>query len=163
MEKKKMNDKGFSLVELIIVIAIMAILIAVLAPQYLKFVERSKKSADRDTVDQIIRAVQIDYADPETSNNPDGHYVKVSTTAAKVTDSGVCDATVMSTILTGTGIDRIQLKSSQWSNGSADVTEIYIHFVVDSNGNVQSYVTDNASLGASPATNITDGTKLITE
>ena len=33
--EKKMNNKGFSLVELIIVIAIMAVLIAVLAPQYM--------------------------------------------------------------------------------------------------------------------------------
>ena len=32
MKKEKMNDKGFSLVELIIVIAIMAILAGVLAP-----------------------------------------------------------------------------------------------------------------------------------
>ena len=33
-EMKKMNNKGFSLVELIIVIAIMAVLIVVLAPQF---------------------------------------------------------------------------------------------------------------------------------
>lgn len=33
MKKEKMNDKGFSLVELIIVIAIMAVLVVVLAPQ----------------------------------------------------------------------------------------------------------------------------------
>ena len=38
--KKKMDNKGFSLVELIIVIAIMVILVAVLAPQYLKYVEK---------------------------------------------------------------------------------------------------------------------------
>lgn len=32
--KKKMNNKGFSLVELIIVIAIMAVLMVVLAPSF---------------------------------------------------------------------------------------------------------------------------------
>ena len=42
---KKTNNKGFSLVELIIVVAIMAILIGVLAPQYIKYVEKSSIEA----------------------------------------------------------------------------------------------------------------------
>ena len=37
--KKQRNDKGFSLIELIIVITIMAILTAMLAPQLLRYVE----------------------------------------------------------------------------------------------------------------------------
>lgn len=64
LKEKKLNDKGFSLVELIIVIAIMAVLIGVLAPQYLKYVERSRQSADLDTIDQMISAVEIYSADP---------------------------------------------------------------------------------------------------
>ena len=46
MRKEKINDKGFSLVELIIVIAIMALLVVVLAPQYLKYVERARNAMD---------------------------------------------------------------------------------------------------------------------
>ena len=66
---KKMNNKGFSLLELIIVIAIMAILIGVLAPQYLKYVEKSKVSSDKDTLDSIYQACTTAAADPDLSQS----------------------------------------------------------------------------------------------
>ncbi len=59
------NNKGFSLVELIIVIAIMAVLIGVLAPQYLRYVEKSKKQADLSAVGQIFDAAKVACSDPE--------------------------------------------------------------------------------------------------
>lgn len=56
---KKLNNKGFSLVELIIVIAIMAVLVGVLAPAYLRYVEKSRKSADIQAIDSIMIAMEV--------------------------------------------------------------------------------------------------------
>ena len=61
--EKKMNNKGFSLVELIIVIAIMSILVGVLAPQFIKYVESSRRSNDIATAEEIRQAVLADMAD----------------------------------------------------------------------------------------------------
>ena len=75
---KKMNNKGFSLVELIIVIAIMAILIVVLAPQYLKYVEKSRNSTDLQNVTEIKTALEVYAADPDaTKSLPAGKKVVI--------------------------------------------------------------------------------------
>lgn len=57
------NQKGFSLVELIIVIAIMAVLIGLLAPQYIRFVNRAKVNTDLQNATQIADAVNGTIAD----------------------------------------------------------------------------------------------------
>lgn len=62
--EKKMNNKGFSLVELIIVVAIMAVLIGVLAPAYLQYVEKSKKTTDCTAIGDIMNAIETIAADP---------------------------------------------------------------------------------------------------
>ncbi len=69
MKNKKMNNKGFSLVELIIVIAIMAVLIAVLAPQYMRFVERGRLASDNDNILAIESALQVHYVDTMATNH----------------------------------------------------------------------------------------------
>lgn len=94
--EKKLNNKGFSLVELIIVIAIMAVLIGVLAPQYLKYVERSRQSADLDSINTMVHAIEIYNADPQTTTPGTGKItatsgaVSVDTTIqAALTDAGM--------------------------------------------------------------------------
>ncbi len=74
----KKDNKGFSLVELIIVIAIMAILVGVLAPQFIKYVEQSRRSRDIATANEIREAILADIADGVITDN----------NAAFVPDSG---------------------------------------------------------------------------
>ena len=55
----KKNNKGFSLVELIIVIAIMAVLMAVLAPQFLRYVEHSRYQKDVSAIGELENAMKV--------------------------------------------------------------------------------------------------------
>ena len=108
-ETKKLNNKGFSLVELIIVIAIMAVLIGVLAPQYLKYVEKSRESADLQAIDTMVSAVEIYSA----SNAVDGT-ISVGNDK-KLTSTGTVLDALKDAGLVKTAITEITLKSGKYT------------------------------------------------
>lgn len=64
MNKKK-NNKGFSLIELIIAIAILIILTGLLAPQFMKYIEKSREAKDMQTMDTVYSSVQAALANEE--------------------------------------------------------------------------------------------------
>lgn len=68
LARRGMNNKGFSLIELVIVVAIMAALIAILAPQYLKYVEKSRVTADQSVLNEVATAIKT------LASDPDGDY-----------------------------------------------------------------------------------------
>lgn len=61
----KKSNKGFSLVELIIVIAIMAILAAAIAPALIRYIDKSRKADDVQFFGQIQSAASAALADEE--------------------------------------------------------------------------------------------------
>ena len=67
--RKKKDNKGFTLVELVIVIAILAILVGILAPQYTKYVEKSKKSVDVNNMEELVKAVEVYVIDTATKDS----------------------------------------------------------------------------------------------
>lgn len=72
------DNKGFSLVELIIVIAILAVLVVVLAPQYLKYVEKSRNATDLENARNIVNALQIYTIDPDVHDTVPVYYETVT-------------------------------------------------------------------------------------
>lgn len=68
-ENTKKNNKGFSLVELIVVIAIMAVLMVVLAPAMLRYVEKSRVQKDDTAVHEVQRAVELALSDEAAVEN----------------------------------------------------------------------------------------------
>lgn len=84
----KKNNKGFSLVELIIVIAIMAVLIGVLAPQYLKYVNNSKVSTDATNAQEMATAINVAVADNALTAVPGDTTATGATLTALLTAAG---------------------------------------------------------------------------
>jgi prepilin-type N-terminal cleavage/methylation domain-containing protein len=58
-----MNNKGFSLVELLAVIVVLAIIAMIATPIVLNVINDARESANMDSVSGIYHAIEVDYAE----------------------------------------------------------------------------------------------------
>lgn len=84
--RKKKDNKGFTLVELVIVVAILAIVVGLLAPQYTKYVEKSRKAADASNMNELIKVVQTFAGDTDNELAAGKYTIIIGATDATNTD-----------------------------------------------------------------------------
>ena len=148
---KKMNNKGFSLVELIIVIAIMAVLIGVLAPQYLRYVERSRVSADRDSVDAMVSALQVYAVDPDAAASfVDGSSITITDTDVTINEGTGVSGTPVANALANAGLPNTNTTIRQLENQQT-FDQVVITVEIDSTTNTFN-VTATYTNGGTPVT-----------
>lgn len=154
------NNKGFSLVELIIVIAIMAVLVGVLAPTYLQYVEKSKKSNDVSTVDSIVNACEIGAIDPEVMTDTTSKLlIVIDTSGMTITPYvGTTEATSSAwktAVIAAVGSD-VKFKSTNWG-GAVKITatrdtatgKVVFAYTNDSSSTFKTYATSLTKVKAS--------------
>lgn len=133
-KKKKLGNKGFSLVELIIVIAIMVLLVGLLAPQYIKYLDKSRIAADTQLLDNVRQAMTTTLLDPDvTDGAPKGKVDPAEELGDPAKDYwknvydilGVADKTAL-------------IQKLKYDNTSADVNIMYS---VDDNKNITLTIT----------------------
>ena len=145
------NNKGFSLVELIIVIAIMAILVGVMAPQLIRYIEKTKESSDTQLLDTVRSAITTAILDPTVATASNVTIAGSGTLSSYMDGTGVLNVAIQDTLgYTTASAVQANLKSKAAfhnnTNGTINVTVINGNQVVVTCGDLS---VGNASAGGS--------------
>ena len=84
MKKLRTNSKGFTLIELIIVVVILGVLVGIAVPSYLGYVEQANENRDRAKIDSVYKAFNLAITDPTVTINPGTIYYRKDGTLAGI-------------------------------------------------------------------------------
>lgn len=134
LKKARKNKKGFSLVELIVVIAIMAVLVAILAPQFVKYVEKSRAAKDEKMVSEVQTAI-------ETALATEAVYDTLPATATTIEFSGTALTTVGWTALSDEVATTVDLTKTKLVSKTYTGTGAKVTITISTDGKVTSTMT----------------------
>ncbi len=125
---KKLNNKGFSLVELIIVIAIMAILVGVVGTQVIPYLENSRKAKDIQILSAWNTAAVSAYSTEAAQLDSKGIYkITVDSSQAACTTTSLKGATNLTTTFQAlTAITKYDFANEMSSKAGKDITSVVI-------------------------------------
>jgi len=86
---KLKNRKGFTLIELIVVLAVLAIVMAIAVPRFMGVQDQSRLKADASSAQQIINSARL-----QEANNNDDKLIRETADAASTTENA-WDPTLM--------------------------------------------------------------------
>lgn len=136
--KTKDGNKGFSLVELIVVVLIMGIIAVALAPQVMKWVGTSKVSADESDAGNLKASINAAIADYMQNNNT----VTCPSFGAVVAGDSTAFAAAAPSLITYVE----EVLNGQWPDTQAHTNGYYV--VVTETGAVTVYYTETGSAGS---------------
>ena len=126
------NNKGFSMIELIVVIAVLAVLVGILAPTLVKYVNKARLSVDIDTGKEIAKAIMAAVTEENVKDNAVGH-----TTPQKVEDMDGSD--FKKEVYANLGVDKIEGKSKKDVDGNILSDPVFYYTLDASKNKVEIY------------------------
>ncbi|BES65499.1 hypothetical protein SANA_19380 [Gottschalkiaceae bacterium SANA] len=122
LTKKLKNRKGFTLIELIVVLAILGIILAIAVPNYLGVQAAAAADADRNSGDLVVKSVKLWYAAENVTT--DGF--TIAAPAANATDYTFTKVDAADVLPSAAQITALNNYLEEWPTSASSTTALVI-------------------------------------
>lgn len=124
--RAKKNKKGFTLVEVIVVLVILAIMAAILIPSLIGYIDKAKENSIVSETRSIVTAVQTLSSEKYAKNKDDGNYTLGDTAGDKVIAYAdveeLCELESLDTNITACTITKGKVTALTYTSGGKTCT-----------------------------------------